>query len=267
MTTHHARIRFMIASLSIAAVFGCSTFRPLAAPVTAPCGADLRLRLKALLDAAVDEYRLPGLQAGIRFPDSRTVLASAGTEDMARKGRPIGDDTMFRVGSTTKMFTAASILRLYERGLLSLDQSIDRWFPELPWAKSVTVGELLGHRSGLPETLFTNFGILFESGLNNAKVWKAQDIVDRTMKSIKVAPPGQRTFVYSNNNYVLLGLVAEKVSGKSLGQFLEDEFFGPLDMKDTALLPRVGGPPARLASGIDEYIPFGPHVISAKTTC
>jgi CubicO group peptidase (beta-lactamase class C family) len=116
---------------------GCSTFRPLAAPVIAAQGSNLQQKLDALLVAAVNEYRLPGLQAGIRFPDGRTVLASAGTEDFARKGRPIGDDTMFRVGSTTKMFTVAELLR---------------------------------HRSGLPETLFTNFGILFESGLNSAKV-------------------------------------------------------------------------------------------------
>lgn len=126
---------------------------------------------------------------------------------------------------------------------------------------------MLKHRSGLPETLFTNFGILFESGLNGGKVWKAQDIVDRTMKNLKVAPPEQRRFVYSNNNFVLLGLVVEKISGKSLGRFLEDEFFVPLGMKNTVLLPRAGSPPERLAAGIDEYIPLGPHIISAKTTC
>ena len=224
MTARHARLWHMIASLGAMAFFGCSTFRPLAVPVIAAQESNLQQRLNAILAAAINEYRLPGLQAGIRFPDGRTVLASAGTEDFARKGRPIGDDTMFRVGSTTKMFTAASILRLHDQGLLSLGQSIDRWFPELPWAKSVTVGELLRHRSGLPETLFTNFGVLFESGLNSAKVWKAQDIVDRTMKSIKVAPPSQRTFVYSNNNYVLLGLVAEKVSGRASANFWKMSF-------------------------------------------
>jgi D-alanyl-D-alanine carboxypeptidase len=257
----------MVTSLGAVALFGCSTFHPLATPVAAAQGADLQQRLEALLAEAVNEYRLPGLQAGIRFPDGRILLASAGTEDFARKGRPIDNDTMFRVGSATKMFTAALVLKLRDQGLLSLDQSIDRWFPELPWAKSVTVRELLEHRSGLPEALFSNFGILLESGLNGAKVWKAQDVVDRTMKSLEVAPPGRRKFVYSNNNFVLLGLVAEKVAGKNLGQLLEREFLVPIGMKNTALLPQVGGPKAWLASGIDEYIPLGPHVIGAKTTC
>ncbi len=100
-----------------------------------------------------------------------------------------------------------------------------------------------------------------------AKCGKPRDIVDRTMKDIEVASPEKRRFVYSNNNYVLLGLVAEKVAGKSLGRFLEEEFFGPLGMKNTVLLPVEGGPPAQLASGVDYYIPLGPHVVSAKTTC
>jgi D-alanyl-D-alanine carboxypeptidase len=83
---------------------------------------------------------------------------------------------------------------------------------------------------------------------------------------MKVAPVGRRSFVYANNNYLLLGLIAEQVGHDKLARQLEREFFGPLGMRHTYFLPGDRHVPDGLIDGYDEYIPFGPHDIAPANT-
>lgn len=218
-------------------------------------------QLQKILDQAVNEFKLPGLQAGILFPDGKIMLASSGTVDFGRKRAYITNQNIFRIGSTTKMFVAALIGRLMEKGQLSYDDTIDKWFPDLPSANTITIKELLNQNSGIKENLFSNPLILIKSVFSDNKHWDAQVVVNKTMRNMKVIAIDQRSFVYANNNYLLLGLIAEKAGKDKIANQLETEFFKPLKMRNTYFLPYYKQLPDGLISGYDEYIPFGPHVI------
>ena len=255
--------RAVFATFIAIQIAGCTSFKPYQ-PATAGHVPDNRLQ--RVLDQAVNEFKLPGLQAGVIFPDGTVMLASSGTVDFERQKAGISNQDVFRIGSTTKMFVAALIGRLMERGLLSYDDTIDKWFPDIPSASSITVRALLNQTSGIRESLFTNPLILTKSVLSSTRHWDAQAVVHDIMKNMKVTPVGQRSFVYANNNYLLLGLIAEKVGKDGIANQLESEFFRPLGMKNTYFLPHYRQLPERLISGYDEYIPLGPHVIEPSNT-
>jgi len=214
--------------------------------------------VQAILDGAVQEFSLPGGQVAIRFGDGRTILASSGPG--------ISNDSLFRVGSTTKMFVAALVFRLVDEGRMSIDDPIDRWFPELPFASLTTVKELLGHTSGLPENLFTDPLVLIPSLLFPKTRWEPRAMAPRLLKGVQVPQDRRGRFLYSNDNYLLLGLIAETVRGRPLADQFQDEFFTPLGMKDTYLLPFYDKLPPELGSGVDWYLPFGPHTVTPDTT-
>ncbi len=259
-------IRFRKTILSIITLLtitvGCTSYKPYKANEIISDNN----KLQNILDSAVNEFKLPGLQAGIVFPDGKIILASSGTEDFERKRPYITNQNIFRIGSATKMFVASLIGRLMEKGQLSYDDTIDKWFPDLTSANTITIKELLNQNSGIKENLFTNPWILTKSVLSDNKHWDAQVVVNKIMNNMKVTPPDQRSFVYANNNYLLLGLIAEKVGKDIIANQLENEFFKPLKMKNTYFLPYYKQLPDGLISGYDEYIPFGPHVISPSNT-
>lgn len=142
---------------------------------------------------------------------------------------PNAPDTKFRIGSITKQFTAAAILRLAERGKLGLDDLISTHYAKAPasWEK-ITLRHLLSMRSGIPN--YTNLPDFF----------KKQAMLDHTLDEVieltRSDPlnfePGS-AFEYSNSNYMLLGYVIEKTSGSSYRRYLQDNLFGPLGMRDS----------------------------------
>lgn len=144
--------------------------------------------------------------------------------------------TKFRLGSLTKQFTAASVLLLEQRGKLKVSDPVGRHLPDwpTPWAE-VTLHHLLSHTSGLPPIAVP--ALIDVSGL----VRPAPPTPPRGLKDL-IRPgeavqalefkPGEK-FAYNNIAYMILGFVIEKVSGKSYSEFLRDEVFRPLGMKDT----------------------------------
>ena len=241
---------------------GCISYRPYENTNTNSSNEPLQ----NILDQAVNEYKLPGLQAGIKLPNGKTLLASSGTIDFGRKQPHITNNNIFRIGSTTKMFVAALIGRLNEKGLLSYDDTLDKWFPDLPFASTVNIRELLNHTSCIEESLFTSPTILAKSFLFSHTNWNTEEVVYDLMQDMKVIPAGQRSFKYANNNYLLLGLIAERTGGDKIHVQLQKEFFIPLKMKNTYLLPYYKKLPDGLISGFDEYIPLGPHEIDPDNT-
>jgi CubicO group peptidase (beta-lactamase class C family) len=171
--------------------------------------------------------------------------------------------TKFRMGSITKQFTAAAVLLLEERGKLKFDEPVKTYYPEAPAAwNDITLFHLLTHTSGIPNyTAFPEYDSLSTSPVTP----------DKLVKSFRDHPldfePGAQ-MRYSNSGYVLLGVIIEKASGKSYAQFLEDNIFIPLGMKDSgydsssAIIrfraagyePRPGGPVN--ARYLDMTIPY-----------
>ena len=136
--------------------------------------------------------------------------------------------TKFRLGSITKQFTAASILLLEERGKLKTEDPVKKYMPDAPatWDK-VTIFHVLTHTSGIPS--FTSFPDY------PSREWEAmtpQQLVDWFRDKPLEFEPGTK-WNYSNSGYVLLGYLIEKISGQSYAEFVQQNIFTPLGMKDS----------------------------------
>ena len=141
---------------------------------------------------------------------------------------PDSPRTKFRLGSVTKQFTAAAILLLQQRGKLKISDPVKDYLIDAPPAwDSITFFDLLTHTSGIPS--YSNFPD-FDS--TKAQPATPQQLVDRFRDKPLDFPPGT-AWRYSNSGYALLGYLIERISGQSYGQFIQQNIFDPLGMKDS----------------------------------
>jgi CubicO group peptidase (beta-lactamase class C family) len=136
--------------------------------------------------------------------------------------------TKFRLGSITKQFTAASILLLEERGKLKTEDPVKKYIPDAPaaWEK-ITIFHVLTHTSGIPSlTSFPDF----ES--HEAQAMTPEKLVEWFRDKPLEFEPGTK-WSYSNSGYILLGYLIEKISGQSYSDFIQQNIFTPLGMKDS----------------------------------
>lgn len=144
---------------------------------------------------------------------------------------PNTSETIFECGSVSKQFTAAAILLLVQEGKLSLNDDVRKYVPELPqYDSTITIQHLLNHTSGLKD-----WGALYSltGWPRTTRAYTQQlsfDIVFR-QKSLNFSPGSK--YSYSNSNYVMLTLITERVSGKTLAEFTTEKFFKPLGMTKT----------------------------------
>ncbi len=148
--------------------------------------------------------------------------------------RPADAATIYQIGSVTKQFTAAAILRLHEQRRLDLDAPVNRYAPEMS-TPALTVRMLLNQRSGLPDLNTLTF-LQRVMPLSRRADGSFDEV--RVNREIAALPrdfaPGSR-FGYSNSNYFVLGTIVERISGEPLATFFARNFFGPLGMTRTAL--------------------------------
>lgn len=140
-----------------------------------------------------------------------------------------GTDVKFRIGSITKQFTASAILRLQEQGKINVTDKLSMYFPDFPRGNEVTIHHLLTHTSGLHN--FTDRRDFMDIAI---KPITEEDLYDIIKSDTFDFNPGDR-FSYCNSGYVLLGFLVSKISGKPYSQYLSDEFFGPLGMKNSGV--------------------------------
>jgi CubicO group peptidase (beta-lactamase class C family) len=141
----------------------------------------------------------------------------------------LGIGNAFHLASVSKTFTAMAVLKLWEEGRLSIQDSLGKYFPNFPY-KDITVKMLLSHRSGLPNYVH----YLDLNGWDKNKMVNNVDVLTSLyMMKPPLEFPSGRHFSYCNTNYALLALIIEKVSGQSYTTFLNQTFFTPLGMRDT----------------------------------
>jgi len=152
---------------------------------------------------------------------------SLGYADFNTK-RTLNDSSVFELASVSKQFTAMAIMICKERGLLSYDDNIKKFFPALPY-DNITVRHLLTHTSGIP-----SYEDQFEKKWDRKKIAFNKDIIDmlQQQKDTLFFKPGSK-WVYSNTGYALLASIIEKVSGSSYNDFLAKNIFQPLGMTHT----------------------------------
>jgi len=188
--------------------------------------------LRAHLDAAARAFT-----AGNAFMG--TVLVDAQDHRLLDKGYGLANveartgsapDVKYRIGSLTKQFTAVAILLLQQDGKLSTGETVSRYLPDTPPAwKSITLAELLGHTSGIPDLTHDPD---FPRWSQDAHSWA--EVLARFRDRPLDFQPGAK-FEYSSSNYELLGAIIEKVSGQPYGEFLRKRIFEPLGMRNTGL--------------------------------
>ncbi len=181
----------------------------------------------AALDPIASWYRgapIVGMTVAIARADEPPLIVAWGHVDAARQA-PATADTVYEIGSITKTFTAALILRRVEHGLISLDETITRWLPELRGAADgVTVRHLLAHSSGLASA-----PVAEDMSLPVSAEALLAAVRDRPVEF----SPGAR-FRYNNNGYGLLGLILEREGGRAYADLLREELLEPLGLSRTA---------------------------------
>ena len=186
--------------------------------------------LQRIVDATRLEFGMPGVSVAVRFPDGTTWTGVAGLADVGR-AIPVTPETPFALASVSKPFIAGVVMGLVQEGKLHLDDAAARLLPGVTLGASaidprITVRELLDHTSGLADHLTT-------SGLDKAvfAVPSAHWSIKRALRYVgtPVASPGTR-FYYSNTNYVLLGLIVERVTGTTIVQQVHERWIDPLGL-------------------------------------
>lgn len=177
---------------------------------------------------------LPGLSLVLVSGEHVLYARGFGQRDLAQ-GLPATPDTLYGIGSVTKSLTALAILRLAEAGRLSLEDPVDRYvpFPYTPKGQTVRVHHLLSHTSGLPALAYGEAVIRHANRIGGRYLPIAgpQDILTfmEGAQGWEEAAPGERWF-YSNEGYVILGLIVERLSGKPYADYILEEILAPLGM-------------------------------------
>nr|WP_079060071.1 serine hydrolase domain-containing protein [Streptomyces bungoensis] len=239
------------------AVLGAVALSLLAVPARAATGgaaAPPAVSLPAPDTAGVDRVLRTAVAQGTpgalaRIDDNgRAYEATRGVADRGTlRGISAGD--RFRVGSVTKSFSAVVLLQLADEHRLELDAPVNRYLPGLLPDDRITVRHLLSHRSGLYDytnDLFADSVAGFEAVRN--KVFGYRDLVALSLEKPRTNAPGA-AYSYSNTNFVVAGLLIEKLTGHSVKTAYEDRVFKPLGLRDTFYVHPDTRIPGRYARG------------------
>jgi CubicO group peptidase (beta-lactamase class C family) len=184
------------------------------------------------IDTLMKQYHALGqFNGSVLVADNGKVLYSNGLGLANMEwNAPNKPDTKFRLASITKQFTAAAILQLVEQGKIKLDGHITDYLPEYrkDTGEKVTIHQLLNHTSGIPS--YTDQPGFFQNVSRNR--FSVKDFVKKYTEGDLQFEPGSK-FAYNNSAYFLLGAIIERVSGKTYEQYLKDNIFTPLGMKNT----------------------------------
>jgi CubicO group peptidase (beta-lactamase class C family) len=142
---------------------------------------------------------------------------------------PVTTATKFRIGSITKQFVAAGILKLKEQEKLKLDDKLSKFIPDFPRGDEVTIHHLLTHTSGIHS--YTGKSNFFETVRSPVS---SEDLINSFKNDPYDFDPGKK-WLYNNSGFFLLGHIIRKVSGKDYGVFLDETFFEPLGMTNTGV--------------------------------
>jgi CubicO group peptidase (beta-lactamase class C family) len=194
---------------------------------------------------AYDKPASPGCSLGV-IRDGSFVYRRGYGEGSLELAVSLTSESVFYMGSVSKQFTAASIVILEHRGLLSLDDDVHKYIPELPdYGHPITLREMLHHTSGFRDYL----GLLTLSGRDVADVYTFPELLDLVTRQKGLNfTPGDK-YSYSNTNYLLLAEVVHRVSKEPLSEFAQKNIFQPLHMTHTRFFDdRTEVVPGRVAA-------------------
>src|SRR6184192_250207 len=191
-------------------------------------------KVDALVQGELARQRIPGVERGVYRDGQMTKAKGYGLANVEWNAA-VTPDTIFQSGSVGKQFTATAVMMLVEEGKVGLEDPIKKYFPDAPEAwNDIKVHNLLSHTSGLGE---------YESGARTKPggpfYMRLDYTEDELYKRIADMPMDFKTgedWAYRNTNYVLLGIIIHKVTGKFYGDFLQERIFHPLGMSSTRVI-------------------------------
>jgi CubicO group peptidase (beta-lactamase class C family) len=156
------------------------------------------------------------------------------------EGKPLTENSLMRIGSASKSFTAFSVLQLFDKGKIKLDDPVIKYLPELAMddarLQKVTIRHLLSHTSGIPSPTIIPPANTIKAGVSRLQDWKL------------MWEPGDK-YLYSNANYWILARLVEVISGMEFQEYLKQNIFSPLGMEDTLTAINTGDSVDGLSQG------------------
>lgn len=204
------------------------------------------------------EAGFPGASLTIILPDDRVISYSSGVSDRLTGREMRAGDRMFS-GSTGKTYVSAVLLQLAEEKKLGLSDRVSKFLGENPWFKKIpnhseiNIRHLMNHTSGIPEHVTEPrfAGAIIKTP---DKIWQPEELLAFIMDKSPLFPPGEGWF-YADTNYILVGMIIEKITGRTYYEALQRRILGPFNLKDTT--PALGRKHRGLIQGYTGPMPFG----------
>ncbi|MGW0020758.1 serine hydrolase domain-containing protein [Rhodococcus sp. NPDC003382] len=228
MRNHRAAAATVLGTMMFATLTGCGNSAPTAeAP---PAQDDLEAAVRPVITEQMEEMGIPGLVAIVRSPERGDYEIAAGVANIDT-GEPVEMTDHFRIGSITKTFTATVVLQLAQEGKFGLDDPLEQYFPQVD-TNGATIRQALNMTSGIPT--YTTDAFLNALADDPQRVWTPDELLATIEGTPAEFAPGEG-WDYSNTNYVLLGMLAERFGGAPLKTLIQDRIFTPLQMNGCSL--------------------------------
>lgn len=229
-----------------------------ATPESTP--ADMAGRIAEISQAALADYGLNAVIVRVTI-DGEEIITAAYGETMT--GVPATTDMHFRNGAVAISYVSTVLLQLVDEGVVTLDDPISAWLPDLPDADRVTLRMLANMTAGYPDYV-QNAQLLKELYENPFRQWTPEELIEIGLSTPRVFEPGTN-WDYSHTNYVILGKAIEAITGEPMADLIEQRILDPLGLDNTASLttPEIPAPvlhaftaERRVPLGIAPDVPF-----------
>ena len=177
---------------------------------------------------AMTKYHLKAVIVRVTI-DGKEIVTKALGESMT--GVPATEDMHFRNGAVAVSYMSTLLLQLVDQKVVSLDDKLSTWLPELPDAEKVTLRMLANMTAGYPDYV-VNEQFIKAFYANPFRQWTPQEQIDIALSTPRVFEPGTN-WDYAHSNYVILGLALEQITGKPLATLMQENILGPLNLKNT----------------------------------
>ena len=242
--TEMTRVRVLVAMAVVCVVAAAAMPVTAGAATGAKCSSDqvdiggtctskkeVSKQIVSITQGVMEKEDAKGVVLRVDFGDDTVVNKGLG---ISQFGSPVTPDMKWRPGSMTIPMLTTYVLQLQEQGKLSLDDTLSKWYPEYPNADKVTLRMLSSVTSGYPDFIQENPAFQAAQLAEPFRQWTDDELLQYAFALPVVCDPGT-CFHYAHTNFILLGRVVEKVTGKSVTELIQSKFLDPLKLTETKI--------------------------------
>ncbi len=188
--------------------------------------------LDQLFNSSIANYDIPGIAVLIDIPDKNIHYEKAFGVAERTTQKPLKSTNLFRIGSISKTFSVTTLLQLVDEGLVSLNDTLNKFYPDYPKADKVTIGMLCNMTSGIPDYIESNSFILW--ALANPSSYLAPDQIIEMSKDLDYYFEPGNGYKYSNTNTIIVGRIVEKLTKNTLEAEIKRRIIEKLNLNNTS---------------------------------